>query len=261
MGLCTCWLWEDGARVSGSSLCCHRTQIRGTASVKRVELPRVSLLPNPPPPSTAMARSLLRTTMMRLRTSSFPPSLLATFSPILPALSRQAPFRLASTPSTPPPESSRPQSRPEPRQQQQQQSSRSFPSQPRLLKRILHIRRVARVNSGGKVRSISALVVVGNGNGAAGYGEGRATDVSTAVQKATRIAERNMTYFDRFNHRTIFGDVDFYWHRVRLQLRSAPPGERQNWLILVLHSLLIYFRLWCCGQQPHPRNLPLYWHI
>ncbi|KAJ3182708.1 28S ribosomal protein S5, mitochondrial [Geranomyces variabilis] len=95
---------------------------------------------------------------------------------------------------------------------------------PRLMKRVLHIRRVARVNSGGKVRSITALVVVGNGNGAAGWGEGRATEVAAAVQKATRNAEKNMTSFYRFNKRTIFSNIDYNWHKVQLHLRSAPPG-------------------------------------
>ncbi|KAJ3163135.1 28S ribosomal protein S5, mitochondrial [Geranomyces michiganensis] len=95
---------------------------------------------------------------------------------------------------------------------------------PRLMKRVLHIRRVARVNSGGKVRSITALVVVGNGNGAAGWGEGRATEVAAAVQKATRLAEKNMTSFYRFNKRTIFSNIDYNWHKVQLHLRSAPPG-------------------------------------
>ncbi|KAJ3016352.1 28S ribosomal protein S5, mitochondrial [Thoreauomyces humboldtii] len=95
---------------------------------------------------------------------------------------------------------------------------------PPLMKRVLHIRRVSRVNSGGKVRSISALVVVGNGNGAAGYGEGRAVDAAAAVQKATKAAEKNMTSFYRFNNRTIFSNIDYKWHNVQLQLRSAPPG-------------------------------------
>ncbi|KAI8819472.1 ribosomal protein S5, C-terminal domain-containing protein [Fimicolochytrium jonesii] len=92
------------------------------------------------------------------------------------------------------------------------------------MKRVLHVRNVARVNSGGKVRSVSALVVVGNGQGAAGYGEGRAVDAAAAVQKATRSAEKNMTTFSRFNNRTIFSNIDFNWKSVQLHLRSAPPG-------------------------------------
>ncbi|TPX60742.1 hypothetical protein PhCBS80983_g01575 [Powellomyces hirtus] len=103
-------------------------------------------------------------------------------------------------------------------------NSQRPPAPTRLMKRVLHVRRVARVNSGGKVRSVSALVVVGNGNGAAGYGEGRAVEAAAAVLKATRNAEKNMTSFYRFNNRTIFNNIDFNWHKVRLQLRSAPPG-------------------------------------
>ncbi|KAJ3156597.1 28S ribosomal protein S5, mitochondrial [Geranomyces variabilis] len=103
-------------------------------------------------------------------------------------------------------------------------NSNAAAAPPRLMKRVLHIRRVARVNSGGKVRSITALVVVGNGNGAAGWGEGRATEVAAAVQKATRNAEKSMTSFYRFNKRTIFSNIDYNWHKVQLHLRSAPPG-------------------------------------
>ncbi|TPX69045.1 hypothetical protein SpCBS45565_g02643 [Spizellomyces sp. 'palustris'] len=137
-------------------------------------------------------------------------------------------FRTYATANPPPP--ARPtsgteqRSKPFPKPQQQPKNATQSSPSNRLMKRVLHIRRVARVNSGGKVRSVSALVVVGNGNGAAGYGEGRATDAAAAVQKATKNAEKNMTYFHRFNNRTIFSNIDFNWHKVQLQLRSAPPG-------------------------------------
>ncbi|KAI8923378.1 ribosomal protein S5, C-terminal domain-containing protein [Entophlyctis helioformis] len=93
-----------------------------------------------------------------------------------------------------------------------------------FLRRVLHIRKVARVNSGGKVRSVSALVVVGNQNGSAGYGMGRAEDGSSAIQKATAQAEKNMVFFDRLENRTIFSDIDHQFHHVRLKLFSARPG-------------------------------------
>ena len=66
-----------------------------------------------------------------------------------------------------------------------------------LLKRVLSIRKVARVNSGGKIRTTSALVVLGDRNGHAGYGMGRADDMAGAVQKATEIAKKNMRYYLR----------------------------------------------------------------
>ncbi|KAI8848329.1 ribosomal protein S5, C-terminal domain-containing protein, partial [Chytridium lagenaria] len=93
-----------------------------------------------------------------------------------------------------------------------------------LNKRVLHIRRVARTTSGGKIRSISAIVVVGNGNGVGGYGEGRAMDQASAVMKATRSAVKNMVAVDLFQHRTIFSDVAHKFHCVKVNLRAAPPG-------------------------------------
>ena len=94
-----------------------------------------------------------------------------------------------------------------------------------ISRRLLLIRRVAHVNSGGKLRSISALVILGNGNGAGGYGIGRAPDVASAIQKATKIAEKNMVYIDRFDRRTIYSDMDHKFLNVRLRMRTAPPGE------------------------------------
>lgn len=85
-----------------------------------------------------------------------------------------------------------------------------------LLKRVLHIRQVSRVNSGGKIRSTSALVIVGNQNGSAGMGMGRGKDtlsavtkVSSHLTKATDQAEKNMISFPRLDNRTFFSDVDF----------------------------------------------------
>lgn len=200
--------------IGRSLLSCHlSTSLRFPAIVKAIT-PCVAMRPL----SSTLSRSYSTPTTQEPKTTSKPP-----------------------TPSSPPSaEKSNPKHR------TNQPPSQNHPSPPRLIKRILHIRRVARVNSGGKVRSVSALVVVGNGNGAAGYGEGRAVEVSAAVQKATRNAEKNMTYFERFNHRTIFSNIDFYWHRVRLQLRSAPPGMlgKLNILLLVLR-MNFYILIFC----------------
>ncbi|KAL2919611.1 28S ribosomal protein S5, mitochondrial [Polyrhizophydium stewartii] len=97
-------------------------------------------------------------------------------------------------------------------------------SRPELLRRVLHIRRVARVNSGGKIRSVSALVIVGDQNGSAGYGMGRATDSGAAVRKAFAQAEKNMVFFERLDKRTIFSDIDHTYHKTNLKLRMARPG-------------------------------------
>jgi small subunit ribosomal protein S5 len=93
-----------------------------------------------------------------------------------------------------------------------------------LLQRVLHIRKVARVNSGGKIRSTSALVVVGDQNGHAGYGMGRGSDTATAVQKALAQAQKNIELIPRLENRTIYADMDFKFKRVQFKMRNAKPG-------------------------------------
>ena len=93
-----------------------------------------------------------------------------------------------------------------------------------LIKRTLHVRRVARVTKGGKSRTLYALVVVGNGNGVAGYGEGRGLDGSSAVAKATRLAIKNMRYIDRYDGRTVYSDVRFKYHCTEIEMFAVPPG-------------------------------------
>ncbi|KAJ3075078.1 28S ribosomal protein S5, mitochondrial [Podochytrium sp. JEL0797] len=93
-----------------------------------------------------------------------------------------------------------------------------------LQKRVLHVRRVARSTKGGKIRSISAIVVVGNGNGVGGYGEGRASEAAGAVAKATAIAIKNMMPIERFQQRTVYGDINHRYHAVNFTIKTAPPG-------------------------------------
>ncbi|KAJ1555190.1 hypothetical protein HK096_007353, partial [Nowakowskiella sp. JEL0078] len=85
------------------------------------------------------------------------------------------------------------------------------------------MRRVARVTAGGKVISTSALVVVGNGNGSAGYGMARAIDAISAITKATRNATNAMTKIPRFDNRTILSDIKGQYFRCDLEMRAAPP--------------------------------------
>lgn len=92
------------------------------------------------------------------------------------------------------------------------------------MRRVIHVRRVSRTTKGGKVRSVTAIVIVGNGNGSAGYGEGKAPESAAAVQKATRAAIKNMVYVDRYDGRTVFSDIDHKFKNTRVLLWSAPPG-------------------------------------
>ncbi|CAO3594038.1 unnamed protein product [Absidia cylindrospora] len=96
--------------------------------------------------------------------------------------------------------------------------------QSRLIKKALVIKRVVNMNGKGKQPSMYALVVVGNGNGLAGYGEGKDEESARAVKKATNRAIKNLRYIDRYDSRTVSMDITHKFHATKLYLRSRPPG-------------------------------------
>lgn len=57
--------------------------------------------------------------------------------------------------------------------------------------KILSIRRVTRVSSGGRRFTFSVAIVVGDKKGRIGVGTGKAGDTSLAIDKASRIAKKN----------------------------------------------------------------------
>ncbi|MFA6445834.1 MAG: 30S ribosomal protein S5 [Candidatus Paceibacterota bacterium] len=65
-------------------------------------------------------------------------------------------------------------------------------AKPEFDQKIMNIRRVTRVASGGRRFSFSVAVVIGNRNGAVGVGLGKAGDTSLAIDKAVRDAKKNM---------------------------------------------------------------------
>jgi small subunit ribosomal protein S5 len=61
-----------------------------------------------------------------------------------------------------------------------------------LKEKLVNLNRVAKVTKGGRTFSFSALVVVGDGNGAVGHGLGKARDVSESIAKAVDNAKKNL---------------------------------------------------------------------
>ncbi|KAG5439651.1 hypothetical protein PCK2_000785 [Pneumocystis canis] len=90
--------------------------------------------------------------------------------------------------------------------------------------KILVVRRVVNQTRKGKIPSMYALVIAGNGNGMIGIGEGKSSQLRSAAEKAYAKAIKNMQYIPRYENRTIYGNVKHKFHAVRLELRSRPSG-------------------------------------
>jgi len=82
-------------------------------------------------------------------------------------------------------------------------SSREARVKPEFDQKILNIRRVTRVTSGGKRLSFSVWLVAGNRKGSVGIGTGKAVDTSLAIEKALRNAKKNMIKLDLVKNMSI----------------------------------------------------------
>ncbi|CCF59316.1 hypothetical protein KAFR_0G02840 [Kazachstania africana CBS 2517] len=95
----------------------------------------------------------------------------------------------------------------------------------KLTMKPIVLKRVSNQTAKGKITSFYSLVIVGDGNGMIGIGEGKSrSDVSKATFKAHWDAIRNIQYIPRFEKRTIFNDIDYRYHGVKIFLRKKEPG-------------------------------------
>ncbi len=93
-----------------------------------------------------------------------------------------------------------------------------------FVERLVGINRVAKVVKGGRRFGFAALVIVGDGKGRVGHGNGKAKEVPEAIRKATEQAKRNMIRVPLREGRTIHHDVKGTAGAGKVFLRSAPQG-------------------------------------
>ena len=73
-----------------------------------------------------------------------------------------------------------------------QDDNKSRTSDSEFKEKLVSLNRVAKVTKGGRTFSFAAVVVVGDGKGTVGHGLGKAREVSEAISKAVKDAEKNL---------------------------------------------------------------------
>ncbi|KPP72253.1 28S ribosomal protein S5, mitochondrial-like [Scleropages formosus] len=76
----------------------------------------------------------------------------------------------------------------------------------------------------GRKKSVSCLVAVGNGKGAAGFALGKATDRLVAMRKAKNRAVHYLQYIERHNNHTIYHDITSTFKRTTLRMKKQNRG-------------------------------------
>ena len=76
-----------------------------------------------------------------------------------------------------------------------------------MIEKLIAVNRVSKTVKGGRQFTFTALTVVGDGSGKAGFGYGKAREVPVAIQKSMEYARKNMSSVD-LNNGTL-------WHAVK----------------------------------------------
>ncbi len=100
-------------------------------------------------------------------------------------------------------------------------SKRRERTKPEFDQRMLSIRRVTRVSSGGRRFSFSVSMAIGDGKGKAGVGIGKAGDTTLAIDKAVRNARKNMIQVKRTENNSIKHEVSAKYNSARIIIMPA----------------------------------------
>jgi small subunit ribosomal protein S5 len=93
---------------------------------------------------------------------------------------------------------------------------------PEFDQKIVAIRRVTRVTSGGRKFSFAVAVIAGDKKGRIGFGTGKGLDTAMAVDKAYKKAKANMIRLPLTKTGTIPHEVSAKYSSAQVELRPAP---------------------------------------
>lgn len=99
---------------------------------------------------------------------------------------------------------------------------REMRTKPEFDQKIIDIRRVTRVASGGRRFSFAVSLVAGDKRGRIGVGTGKGGDTALAVEKAFRNAKRNMITLNLTKTGSIAHDVKAKFSAAIVEMRPAP---------------------------------------